>query len=255
MLCGQTAEDTMRYAENAREAIKGCYDVVSEEVLRAFLCLAHMHSFREDFPKFFRYTAMANDVAASLDRQGGDNPAGGGQIRRSGCRGGAPKVKGCSEPAKFLLRCFDAVGHFLELEGEEANSPIEGRRAPPFMPSSARAQATSNAFSDEIVRAAAIAEAAASAFQSQEIGAAVGEEEGGRYVADIGGSSRSNSSRSSGSSSTNSSSYDTSSSGGSGNNGSNSSDVSYDLRRATDRNSARQAAVAMSIDDAEEEEG
>ena len=32
MLCGQTAEDTMRYAENAREAIKGCYDVVSEEV-------------------------------------------------------------------------------------------------------------------------------------------------------------------------------------------------------------------------------
>lgn len=39
------------------------------QVLRAFLCLAHMHSFREDFPKFFRYTAMANDVAASLDRQ------------------------------------------------------------------------------------------------------------------------------------------------------------------------------------------
>lgn len=187
MLCGQTAEATSHYAENAREAIKGCYDVVSEEVrrvaaglgrngrngcflglvgvvstlfccrllscfvpgafvicacwvsscaglafalrlcsttarlsysthraarflrvlsrkafvpscrvcpqsinipffirsspfffaagvlqvLRAFLCLAHMHSFREDFPKFFRYTAMANDVAASLDRQVG----------------------------------------------------------------------------------------------------------------------------------------------------------------------------------------
>ena len=33
--------------------------------------------------------------------------------------------QGCSEPAKFLLRCFDAVGQFLELEGEEANSPIE----------------------------------------------------------------------------------------------------------------------------------
>lgn len=32
MLCGQTAEATSHYAENAREAIKGCYDVVSEEV-------------------------------------------------------------------------------------------------------------------------------------------------------------------------------------------------------------------------------
>jgi len=34
MLCGQTAEATSHYAENAREAIKGCYDVVSEEVRR-----------------------------------------------------------------------------------------------------------------------------------------------------------------------------------------------------------------------------
>lgn len=34
-------------------------------------------------------------------------------------------VQGCSEPAKFLLKCFDAMSHFLELEGEEANSPIE----------------------------------------------------------------------------------------------------------------------------------
>ncbi|CBN79174.1 hypothetical protein Esi_0010_0075 [Ectocarpus siliculosus] len=110
MLCGQTAEATSGYAENAREAIKGCYDVVSEEVLRAFLCLAHMHSFREDFTKFFRYTAMANDVAASLDRQ----------------------QQGCSEPAKFLLKCFDAMSHFLELEGEESNSPIEGIIAPPL---------------------------------------------------------------------------------------------------------------------------
>lgn len=32
MLCGDTAEATLHYAENAREAIKGCYDVVSEEV-------------------------------------------------------------------------------------------------------------------------------------------------------------------------------------------------------------------------------
>lgn len=32
MLCGKTAEATSHYAENAREAIKGCYDVVSEEV-------------------------------------------------------------------------------------------------------------------------------------------------------------------------------------------------------------------------------
>ncbi|CAN0305300.1 unnamed protein product [Ectocarpus sp. 12 AP-2014] len=110
MLCGQTAEATSGYAENAREAIKGCYDVVSEEVLRAFLCLAHMHSFREDYTKFFRYTAMANDVAASLDRQ----------------------QQGCSEPAKFLLKCFDAMSHFLELEGEESNSPIEGIIAPPL---------------------------------------------------------------------------------------------------------------------------
>lgn len=32
MLCGHTAEATKHYAENAREAIKGCCDVVSEEV-------------------------------------------------------------------------------------------------------------------------------------------------------------------------------------------------------------------------------
>lgn len=32
MLCGHTAEATKYYAENAREAIKGCLDVVSEEV-------------------------------------------------------------------------------------------------------------------------------------------------------------------------------------------------------------------------------
>ncbi|CAM9589276.1 unnamed protein product, partial [Scytosiphon promiscuus] len=126
MLRGQTAEATAHYAENAREAIKGCYDVVSEEVLRAFLCLAHMHSFREDFPKFFRYTAMANDVAASLDRQGVCASA--GKLRPSGRKG--PTSKGCSEPAKFLLKCFDAMSHFLELEGEEANSPIEGIIAP-----------------------------------------------------------------------------------------------------------------------------
>ena len=47
-----------------------------------------MHSFREDFPKFFRYTAMANDVAASLDRQVGAcgvvgwDGAGWGEVRQ-----------------------------------------------------------------------------------------------------------------------------------------------------------------------------
>ncbi|CAN0270763.1 unnamed protein product, partial [Pylaiella littoralis] len=121
MLRGQTAEATSHYAENAREAIKGCFDVVSEEILRAFLCLAHMHSFREDFPKFFRYTAMANDIAASLDRED-IYPS--ETLPPPGYRG--PSSKGCSEPAKFLLKCFDAMGHFLELEGEEANAPIDG---------------------------------------------------------------------------------------------------------------------------------
>lgn len=38
MLCGETAEATRHYAENAREAIKGCYDVVSEEVGMEFEC-------------------------------------------------------------------------------------------------------------------------------------------------------------------------------------------------------------------------
>ena len=36
MLSGHTAEATLHYAENAREAIKGCFDVVSEEVRESF---------------------------------------------------------------------------------------------------------------------------------------------------------------------------------------------------------------------------
>ena len=119
------------------------------------------------------------------------------------------------------------------------------------MHSSARARASTSAFSDEIVRAAATADAAACAFQAEGAGA---REEGGMLASDIGSSSsRSNSSRSSGSSS--SSSNDVSSSDNSSSSSSSGGDLINNNSHATAWKSARQAAVAMAIDEAEEERG
>lgn len=64
-----TLSPTPRFRRLSSTAAVVLYRRSATQALRAFLCLAHMYSFREEFQMFFRYTKMAKEVAASLDRQ------------------------------------------------------------------------------------------------------------------------------------------------------------------------------------------
>lgn len=93
MLCGQTAEATTHYAEYAREAIKGCYDEVSEEV-RVFVCVLGRRQ-----QQHFRGLSSG--------------PSGLGLSRRSREQGSVVKCR----PTRFLCSSCERSSSFVFLAG------------------------------------------------------------------------------------------------------------------------------------------
>ncbi|CAM9193947.1 unnamed protein product [Choristocarpus tenellus] len=89
LLSGLSVEDTQLYAARAREAMTICFDHVSEDVLRGYMCLAYLSASMDDYQSFSKYLSFASAVAESLSEQH------------------------LSGEMKFQLEIFKAIGHYV----------------------------------------------------------------------------------------------------------------------------------------------
>ncbi|CAM9190589.1 unnamed protein product [Choristocarpus tenellus] len=93
---GMSLEVAQPYVDKAEKALRGCFGHVSEDVLKAYLGMAYLGVFMDDFPSFYRYVSCARNVGDALGK----------------------KISG---ETKFILKIFQALENFIVISGDDGN--------------------------------------------------------------------------------------------------------------------------------------